>query len=96
MFTDKDFTMSLPLDRAALTRRANPSLASQAPIVRIIMHVDANDIDLTFRSNGTNNTSLRVTPSRAIKTINKWFCWVSSVINIMTGIKCEIVNKVNI
>ena len=55
------------------TKQANPNLASQAPKVNKINNKN-NSVEEVWDIN--INPKVRITPSNAIKDINKWRRWV--------------------
>lgn len=83
---DSVFTISFPVERAAVTISAKPRLASQAPSVSIIRHDTATGIMFIVRVSGIISTRLKVTPSKDNRDINKWFCCKIKVKNIIKGI----------
>lgn len=65
------FSVSLPVERAAVTNKASPKLASQAPSDNIITHDADTGNKFSVSINGTTKTRLKVIPSRASRDINK-------------------------
>lgn len=64
--------MSFPYDRDIDTISPSPSLASHAPNVNKITLIAVFGACDVISVNGTNNTSLKVIPSKERSVIRKW------------------------
>lgn len=81
--------MSFPVARDIATISLSPSLASQAPNVRRIIARAVFGACATASVNGTNNTNLRVIPSRDRRTMRKWD-WFRSIFIIANNGRIDI------
>jgi hypothetical protein len=85
---DIEASISVPAVRESITRRANPSAASQAPKVRRRRLIRPIFIDVHTKSMGIINTSLSVMPSSISKDINRCVRCIINATSIISGIRC--------